>query len=134
MNIIHEHLLSSEDKMIKSGQLDEKIVLELKMTTALFDYIQVVNNYYDDEDNPYFNNWTDIEGFGYGWAWMSFEEKDWHKMMARMVSSEADDLLKKEEKTLYYVYENPTVKTYHFITLDDWRTDMIVSLSNKEIY
>lgn len=134
MEKILNHVLSQDDRIIKYGQLDEKILIELKMATSLYDYIEIVTNYYDDDYMPYVNNWTDVEGMGYGWAWMRHEEKDWHKMMGRLVLNEVESLLKVMDDTLYFVYENEAAKTYHFITIEDTREDVLVSLSNTEIY
>ncbi|PLR99604.1 hypothetical protein [Bacillus sp. T33-2] len=135
MDKILNHILSPKDKIIKYGNIVEEVLMELKMITSLYNYIQVVTKYYDDEERPYVNTWVDIEGMGYGWAWMAYEEKDWHKMMSKMVACEADRMLKDMENTLYFVYEDEKVKTYHFITLDGlYRTDVIISFSNTEIY
>jgi len=134
MEKILEHILSNKDKIIKYGLLDEKLLLELKMTTSLYEYIEVVTNCYDGEENPYRCNWTDIEGFGYGWAWMQYEEKDWHKMMGRLVCQEADSLSTVMDDTLYFVYENSQIKTYHFVTLNGDRTDVLIGFSNEEMY
>lgn len=134
MNNILNHLLSPDDRVIKYGQLNEKLLLELKMTTSLYDYIEIITNYYDDKENPYFNNWTDIEGMGYGWMWLNYEEKDWHKMMSRLVGDEADHLLHNMDTFLYVVYENERAKIYHFVTVDGiYRKDIIISFSNKEL-
>jgi len=134
MDKILNHILSKDEEIIKYGQVDEKIMRELKMTTSLYDYIQVITNYYDNDERPYSNNWTDVEGMGYGWRWMRFEEENWHKMMGRMVSEEADYLLTVSEHTLYFVYESNTVKTYHFVSLDGFRQDTIFSFSNEELH
>lgn len=134
MDKILDHILSPGDSIIKYGQVDEKILLELKMTTSLYEHIEIITNYYDDENEPYFNNWTDVEGMGYGWVWLRYDEKDWHKMMGMLVSREAESLLKEMDNTLYFVYENEKVKTYHFITLDKYREDVLISFSNEEIF
>jgi hypothetical protein len=133
MDKILKHILSPNDQIIKYGQLNEKILLELKMTTSLYEYIEIVTNYYDDEELPYFNNWTDVEGMGYGWAWMKYEEKDWHKMMSKLVACEAASLLLDMDNTLYFLYENDDVKTYHFVSLGDYREDVLIGFSNIEI-
>lgn len=136
MKEVIEQIVPSNYELIKYGQVDEKLLLELRMTTSLYEYIHVITNYYDDDEYmPYKNNWTDVEGMGYGWRWMRYEEKDWHKMMSKMVSEEADSLIKEMENTLYFVYENEEVKTYHFITLDggSFRTDIIIDFSNSEL-
>jgi len=134
MKEIVNHVLSPNDKLLKYGQLNEKLLLELKMTTSLYEYIEIVTNYYDDEDNPYVNNWTDIEGMGYGWVWLRHEEKDWHKMMARLVGEEAEYLMRDMDDILYFVYENERAKVYHFVFVDGvYRKDIIISFSNKEL-
>ncbi len=132
MENILNHIVPSTDRILKYGKLNEKVIMELKMITSLYDYIEVVTNYYDDEDNPYRNSWTDIEGFGYGWAWLGYDEKDWHKMMSQIAAEEVESLTL--DKTLYFVYENEKLKTYHFVCLGDWREDVVVSFSNEEIF
>lgn len=136
METILNHILSPNDKIIKYGRLDEKVLLELKMTTSLYEHIEIVINYYDDdEDRPYCNTWTDVEGMGYGWAWCNYEEKDWHKMMSNLVSREAESLLKNMDDLLYFVYENEKVKTYHFIEVDGvYRNDVLIGFSNDEMF
>ncbi|WP_025909284.1 hypothetical protein [Priestia flexa] len=134
MEKILKYIVPSEDKIVKYGQMNEKLLLELKMTTSLYSDMQVVTNYYDNEDDPYFNNWTDIEGMGYGWVWMRYEEKDWHKMMSQMIGEEVKYLLENEDYTLYFVYENEKIKTYHFVELGLYRKDVIISFSNEELW
>lgn len=134
MDKILTHIMSPNDKIIKYGQLNEKILVELRMTTSLYEYIEIVTHYYDDERNPYFNNWTDVEGMGYGWRWLRYNEDRWHEMMGKLVSEEAESLLSVMVDTLYFVYENEKVKTYHFVTLGDWREDILITLSNDEIF
>ena len=133
MDKIFNHIIPNGSHIIKHGQLNEKISLELKMTTSLFKYIEVIINFYDDEVYPYLNNWTDVEGMGYGWAWTHYEENNWHRMMARLASNRVDKLLGKMDHALYFVYENEKVKTYHFVCLDEYREDTLISFSDEEI-
>ncbi|WP_080845677.1 hypothetical protein [Cytobacillus gottheilii] len=110
------------------------------MTTSLYEHIEIVTNFYDDERNPFRCNWTDVEGMGYGWVWMQYEEKDWHKMMGKLVQHETKSLLKVMDDTLYFVYEKKKAKTYHFVTMGrfvtkgGWREDTIITLSNEELF
>lgn len=135
MDEILEYILGVDERIVKYGQVDEKILMELRMTTSLYEHIQTINNYYDDEDMPYFNNWTDIEGFGYGWCWMNHDEKNWHKMMSQLVDGEALYLKRVMDDALYFVYEDEKVKTYHFIVLEDKeRYDVIISFSNDDLF
>lgn len=133
LKIIINDILSSTPNMIKHGCLTEKILLKLKMNTSLYDYIEVLYNLYTDEDYPDFNNWTDVEGMGYGWRWLRYEESEWHKMMCKIVNEHCDRLLKNINKAYYFVYDQDKCNVYHFVTLDEYRTDTIISLSNEEI-
>lgn len=134
MQKILDHILPENTTLIKYGQLDDKVLLELKMTTSLYDYIQVITNYYDDDERPYINSWTDIEGFGYGWLWMNHDEKDWHREFSKFVGREADRLIDDMDNTLYFIYEDHKVKTFHFVSLNRWREDTIIDFSNEEMY
>lgn len=135
MELILNHIVPKGDTIIKYGQLDDKLLLELRMTTSLYENIEVITNYYDDETYPYFNNWTDVEGMGYGWAWLRHEEKDWHKMMSNLVDREADSLTKDMNNTLYFVYESDNTKTYHFVSIGTVsRTDTLITFSNEEMF
>lgn len=136
MDKILKHVLPDKATIIKFGQLDHKIGLELKMTTSLFENIDIVTDFYDEREMPYINNWTDVEGMGYGWAWLKYEEADWHQMMAKIVAQEVDAIIEDDrENTLYFIYQTKDVKTYHFIALGDraYRKDVIVNFSNEEL-
>lgn len=131
---IIKDVLANTKNVTRHGTLNEKVLLELKMTTSLYDFIEVVTNYYDDEERPDFNNWTDVEGFGYGWRWMNYEEKDWHKMMSRMVAEECDKLMCDIHKGYYLVEENESTKTYQIINISDCRrVDTLITFSNEEV-
>lgn len=134
MEKIIEHLLKPGDQLIKYGQLTPNVLLEAQMTTSLYDYMEVIWNYYTDEKNPYRINWIDVEGMGYGWAWSVHEEKDWHRMMARMIARETKCLERFMEDTLYVVYESERGKTFHFVTLTEEREDILFNFLNKEKY
>lgn len=38
-----------------------------------FKYIDTYELWYDNPNNPNFNNWVDVEGIGYGWLWLNHE-------------------------------------------------------------
>ena len=136
-------VLSTVKNVTKHGQLTEKVLMELKMMTSLYGYIEVVTNYYSEEGRPDFNNWVDVEGMGYGWAWMKYEEYEeneekWHEMMyemmCKMVANESEWLLQDMDDTYYLVYENEGEKKYHFINFNGYRSDIIITLSNEELF
>lgn len=131
---IYKEVLSETKNVIKHGVLTDKILLELKMTTSLYEYIEVVTNYYDDKERPDFNNWVDVEGFGYGWRWLRYDEDKWHGMMSEMVGEEAEGLQRYIGDAHYIVYSIPNGKVFHFINCGRWRVDTIISYSNDELY
>lgn len=129
-----DSVVNSNKNIVKQGILSEKVLLELKMLTSLYDHIQIVTNYYSDEEDPDFNNWTDIEGMGYGWAWTRYEEDRWHEMMGKLIAYECEGLKENVNKGHYVVYESDGIKTYHFITNNWYRIDILVSFSDKELW
>ena len=132
---IYTKVLSSIENVSIHGQLNEKVLLGLQMTTSLYKHIEVITNYYDDEDHPEFNNWTDVEGMGYGWAWLRYDESRWHEMMSKMVAEESKGLLREVDDTYYVIYEIEGRKTFHFISSNDnGRRDSIITFSNDEIF
>lgn len=132
---IHNKVLSSVKNIAKHGLLNEKVLLELRMTTSLYEYIEVITNYYDDEEKPDFNNWTDVEGMGYGWVWSRYDESRWHEMMSRIVSQESEELLKTMDDTYFLIYDDERGKVFHFMTIyKTHRYDTIITFSNDELF
>lgn len=132
-DIISE-VIGKYSRVIKRGYLNEKVLLGLKMNVSLYPYIEVITNYYDSERNPDSLNWTDVEGMGYGWAWLNYPEDKWHKMMGRIVSDECDMLLNAVNDTYYVIAKDKGKITYHFITFGEFREDTIITLSHKKLY
>lgn len=133
MEEILNHVLSPGDQIIKYGQLTPDILLEMKLTTSLYEYMEVVWLYFSDGENPYRLNWMDIEGMGYGWAWSAHEENQWHQMMAQMIGREANNMEKNMDDYLYFVYESEKGKTFRFISLEPYREDTLVVFLNDEV-
>lgn len=128
-----EKLKETKD-ILSHGVLNEKILLELQMSTSLYNYIQVVDELIDFEDGEESVVWYDIEGMGYGWRWMRYDKKDWHKMMGELVKLEVV-LLKPVIDKAYYIKhkeDNDTV-TYRFINREYGNRDLLITLSSKEI-
>lgn len=128
-----EKLTQTKD-VLSHGVLNEKILLELQMNTSLYDYIQVVDELIDFEEGEESVVWYDIEGMGYGWRWMRYDEKDWHKMMGELVKLEVALLKPVIDKTYYIKHkeDNDTV-TYRFINREYGNRDLLITLSSKEI-
>ncbi|MFE6075672.1 hypothetical protein ACFVQB_14465 [Paenibacillus sp. NPDC057886] len=134
-----EHVLNElkqrDRKIIKHGQLDHKVILELKMMTSFYDYIEINTTYHDDMSDQNLVTWMDIEGMGYGWIWASYDEKDWFKMMLRLVYDECRLLKEEMSHAYYFVYEYQNILFYHFVVKDgNVRRDRIVQLSNEELW
>lgn len=57
-----------------------------------FKYIDTYEFWYDDPDNPNYNNWIDVEGIGYGWLWALHKDSD--KLQRKSVIKHAMALYK----------------------------------------
>nr|WP_145401609.1 hypothetical protein [Paenibacillus xylanexedens] len=135
MKHVLEELKQRKMNIIKHAQLDSKILLELKMMTSFYDYIEINTTYHDDENDQNLVTWLDIEGMGYGWVWANYDEKDWYKMMLRLVNDECKHLKKEMKHTYYFVYEYQDILFYHFVVKDEYcRRDRIIQLSNEELW
>ncbi len=129
---IIKEVLSGSTNIIKHGWLNEKILLETKMTCSLYNHIQVINNSYDDITEVI---WTDIKGMDYGWRWLRYPEEKRHDMMHQMVIEECNNLKNVINDTYYIVNDENGVKNYTFITVleNKYRWDTLISFSNSEL-
>lgn len=122
-------------KVLYNGILTDKILNSLRMETSLYDYIELL--WYQIKSNEVV--WVDIEGMGYGWRWMSWEnkvDKSEHDMMCSFIKEECEKLEKSIFKVSCVVYETETTKVYHFVdsNKNKFRRDRVVVLSNQELY
>ncbi|MCP1184999.1 hypothetical protein [Paenibacillus sp. 1781tsa1] len=135
MQNVFNHLSQQGRNIIKHGRLDYKMLLELKMMTTFYEYIEINTTYHDNKNDENFISWMDIEGMGYGWRWARYEEEDWYKMMLRLVCDECRFLTKEMKYTYYFVYEYQNILFYHFVVKDKYdRRDRIIQLSNEELW
>lgn len=135
MKHVYDYLQQEGRKILKHGQLDHNILLELKMMTSFYDYIEVNTTYHDDKNDDNLVTWVDIEGMGYGWIWVKYEEKDWYSMMLKLVIDECKHLTKEMKHTYYFVYEYQNILFYRFVVKDECcRRDRIIQLSNEELW
>lgn len=92
--------------------------------------------FYDDEDEPNYNNWIDVEGEGYGWKWLHVPEEKWHAVlkesMLAYMKEKREQILNREEKVVVVITETQTI--YHFIERKASLKDTIYTFSNEEIY
>lgn len=125
--------LPFNSKILQHGKLNEQVLLGLKMTTSLYQYIQVVINFYEDKNNPRRITWSDVEGMGYGWRWADYPEEKWHNMMSKIVSEESNKINKELSEINYLIYQNGEEKVFHFISERSDKKETIVTFSNKEL-
>ena len=74
---------SYNNVFIKVDKVSNDILKDLINVCDSTKHIEEVINFYDDEASPGFNNWTDVEGEGYGWLWLKEEddESKWHGLI-----------------------------------------------------
>jgi len=96
---------------------------------------QIVN-WYDDEDRPNWNNWTDVEGQGYGWLWLRTPESKWNIRLQKLVHQyvwEKKKTMKEHNEPIIKVITDSSI-IYHFIERDSNKRDVIFEFSNEELY
>lgn len=118
MDKLLDALLPVGAEFVKWGQIDEKMLIEVPMMSAAHRYTGIVTDFYG-EDEDYRLDWTDIEGYGFGWAWATRDESEWPNMFFEMCKRETADLLKEWENTMYVVYRDNGILVYKFIVLYD---------------
>lgn len=75
------------------GVIKQKIPNKtMKKYFNCFKYIDTYEFWYDDPDNPNYNNWIDVEGIGYGWLWALHKDSD--KLQRKSVIKHAMALYK----------------------------------------
>jgi hypothetical protein len=130
----------------KYEQWNDFVSVELKYVTKdlLKEVVQICNHtkhmeeqiqYYDSERGDELNNWTDIEGEGYGWLWLNKPERKWRKLLKRNLKDFVIDK-KKEIKNnkCIVLYVNTTDQIiYHFIEREYYQQDTVYTFSDKEI-
>lgn len=131
--LIKEEIINTQG-VIKHDWLNEKVLNEIKLTTSLYDHIEVVNKSYDKE-NITRSVLENVEGMGYGWKGVNYEEKDWYKMMCKMVEQECNSCKNSLNYTYFILSEDCNVKSYNLISVfdDETRKDVIISFSNTEL-
>lgn len=92
---------------------------------------------YDDEENPDRNTWIDVEGEGYGWAWLTKEDEPskWHGLIKGLlldfIEEKRENINQKEEYVIHI--DTGTQFIYHFIERESSSRDIVYTFSNEEI-
>lgn len=106
----------------KIGKLPNKILSKIFKE---YKYIDVIELWYDDEDNPDRNNWIDIEGMGYGWLWCKYRKSE--KKQRKIIRRFALQCCPNQDLYSYYVND---IRHYLF-----WTGDSVIQirLSNNKL-
>ena len=94
-----------------------------------FKYIDTYELWYDDPDNPIYNSWVDIEGMGYGWLWLDYENSK--KLQKKSIIKFAMDLYKYSKNEMYIRTENNI--TNIFLERKDGDCIFQIRVSNNEL-
>lgn len=87
------------------GVIKQKILNKtMKKCLNHFKYIDTYEFWYDDPDNPNYNNWIDVEGIGYGWLWTLHKDSD--KLQRKSVIKHAMALYKDSTNEMCIRHEN----------------------------
>lgn len=125
--------LQGTRNITKYGYVSSEIAMEVKMATSTYEYIEIVNNHYCEDDAEHLE-WTDVEGFGYGWLWCGHDKSKWHGRLSKEVEAELERILSSEGEGYVIASEDEDSRTYHFIVLRGNREDIIITLSHKELF
>lgn len=112
------------DNANKLGYVPNKT---LSKVLKRYKHIDVHWYWYDSENRPDFNNWIDVEGLGYGWAWLGYiKERSDKKLRKRLV----DYALNEHNKQDIWTYIDNGIKGYLFSL---GYVVIIIRLSNSEL-
>lgn len=87
------------------GVIKQKIPNKtMKKYFNCFKYIDTYEFWYDDPDNPNYNNWIDVEGIGYGWLWVNHKNSE--KLQRKSVIKHAMSLYRDSKNEMCIRHEN----------------------------
>lgn len=99
-----------------------------------YKYIDVYEYWYDDENDPDYNTWTDVEGMGYGWIWCGGWLREHCKFLQRRAiikyAQQLMDLFFRENN-LVLTYKIDDAECFGFMIED--RCYVQIRVSNKEL-
>lgn len=79
-----EYILQyGKESIVEIKTADEILFSQMIEDCSKQRFIEEKCEFYDDEesDNQTQANWIDLEGEGYGWVFMNYPERKWHKVM-----------------------------------------------------
>lgn len=113
------------------GTLKPKISNKtMKKYLNSFKYIDVTEFWYDDISCPNRNTWVDVEGIGYGWIWLNYENSE--RLQRKAIIRFAMRLYKESKNEMYI----RRVENISEVVLEDKNSESIIRIrvSNKELH
>ena len=129
-DIIEEHNI--KDYAIWSR---ENIIDDLLKNLSKAKYVEQIDYWYDDEENPTLNTWCDIEGIGYGWIWCATELRAKCKwLQVRAVKKYIKNCLKelRDDEQIMEYWTKSGDHCYDYLVNERHYTAII--LSDEELY
>ena len=116
--------------ILKKKDINFKSLLKKKK------YIEVCTYWYDDENNPEFNTWIDVEGIGYGWMWCANKIRSkFEFLQRRAIKKYVKNILKTiEDEDIAIFYYSKNIFIYGFIPKYNPDIYIQIRLSNEELY
>lgn len=101
-----------------------------------FKYLEISHYWYDDEENSDLNNWSDVEGIGYGWLWCSTKLRSkFIYLQRRALKKYILNIIKDINKnTKIITYSNDDIYHIGFMSEDNDCYIEIRMSNNKTLY
>ena len=115
--------------ILKKKNINFKSLLKKKK------YIEVCEYWYDDENNPEFNTWIDVEGIGYGWMWCANKIRSkFEFLQRRAIKKYARNILKTINDEDIAVFKDEKIFIYGFFHKNNPDVYIQIRLSDEELH
>lgn len=131
---VYEEIIATSAGIKSHGFLTKPVIEEMEEAAKSYPHLEVLLNLYDDSEDPNLNTWTDVEGMGYGWLWNKHPEEKWHEELLHHAVKSTSELLHLIGPTYFLSYEEEANVVYHFVSFDESRKDIIVTMSQEELF
>ena len=137
--IYAEYSLGYGPSNVKIKSVNKSLLTEMINDSSKLRFIQESCEFYDDEEieNQTEANWIDIEGEGFGWVFLNYPARKWHKVMRlRMLSyiKELSKRIESGEELIAVVAKDKDVIIYTFIDREMSLYDMNYIFTNSKMY
>lgn len=130
-----EYLLQyGRDSIVEIKNADELLFSQMIEDCSKQRFIEEKCEFYDDEelDNQTQANWIDLEGEGYGWVFVNYPKRKWHKVMRLRVLRQIKMLKERiadGEQINVVVVKNRDLIIYTFIDREIYLSDLSYTFS-----